>query len=658
MQIAPPPLRWRRAHAVFLGALALLFLLGIGFELHGYSISMWREIIDGSEPDEILAGKARLIRGDDWFITLPLALSQRSHEPAFPRVNENIGFGMPMLVPFPLPVAHPLTLLRPATWGFFVGSDIGLAWLWWGRLLGLFGAAAFVLLAISGDRLRLAVPGAALLTASPFFLFWGLRPVPSAVSAILTFLAGLALVFARRPAAILVSGLALGVAAASFMLALYPPFQVPLALLFAALAAALVWEHRAALDFRHLPLVRGIALLGGLLILAGSVGLLFADAGEAIAALRESEYPGRRAPGGVTRVAGELLGANLWLALRTEEWGSLENICEAAGFWLLSPVLLAAALTSARSRIGPVEMVLAAAVFGFGLHAVVGLPEALGRTFPLLDPPPRRTMIAFGIAEVALLVRLLARRDIGRPTNLFLAAVIAFGWAALVAFAAWQLNAPVTGAAFGPGVALAAVNGALAFLALRTRFVWSPIALAALGSLVASAWFNPVVRGGTGYLYENPLSRRIVALDRAHDRDSTWLVFGNLQLPNLLRILGVHALNGVHPVPRPELWARLDSSGLMRRVYDRFAHVGFAVAPGSRPRLRAVGEDLVMVGLWPSPAMLSALGVTHVLVWSEERADLEPYEDLVELGAVGNTQLYAVPDVREPDGVAGKGGSP
>ena len=119
--------------------LALLATL-VALRLHGFSISAWHQVIDGSAPAEVLLGEPRPIRSDDWKVQLPLAFAQGASEPRFPRVNERIGFGQSALLPIELPVADGLVVFHPTLWGFFLGDDVGMSWLWWSRVLGLFTA--------------------------------------------------------------------------------------------------------------------------------------------------------------------------------------------------------------------------------------------------------------------------------------------------------------------------------------------------------------------------------------------------------------------------------------------------------------------------------------------------------------------------------------
>ena len=103
---APPPIQsasvplivFNRPHKIFLATIGTAFLLLIGFRLHGFSISCWRDHIDHTPHSEVLLGKARDIRFDDFQINIPCLMAQRAHEPAFPVINTNIGCGTNMLL--------------------------------------------------------------------------------------------------------------------------------------------------------------------------------------------------------------------------------------------------------------------------------------------------------------------------------------------------------------------------------------------------------------------------------------------------------------------------------------------------------------------------------------------------------------------------------
>ena len=71
---------------------ALLLALSI-LHIHGFSLPCWHEVIDRSPEPEVLLGRGRLTRSDDWAVGLPAILSQSVHRPRFPVWNRLIGEG-------------------------------------------------------------------------------------------------------------------------------------------------------------------------------------------------------------------------------------------------------------------------------------------------------------------------------------------------------------------------------------------------------------------------------------------------------------------------------------------------------------------------------------------------------------------------------------
>jgi len=169
---------------------------------------------------------------------------------------------------------------------------------------------------------------------------------------------------------------------------------------------------------------------------------------------------------------------------------------------------------------------------------------------------------------------------------------------------------------------------------------WLPMAALAAASCVVGAWFNPLVRGGSAYLRENALSRAILEVDRAHGGDTTWVSFGDYVTPNLFRILGVRALNGVIPVPQFELWAPLDPKGHARSLYNRFAHVVFTPSPVREPRFEQLAYDAFAVHVDPGSDALRALGVTHMLVETDDPAGFAARSGATRLASVGRRHLF------------------
>lgn len=637
------PLAPLRSTRSVLAALALLFALLVSLHLHGFSISVWQQWIDGSPPDEVLLGRPQQIRIDDYAVILPLAFAQERHDPPFPVLNTLIGQGQNMLVPFSLPVWHPVTLFRPDTWGFFLGADTGMSWRWWSRTLGLFAVAWLLLLVVTGGDRPLSAFGALFLVESPFYQFWALRPAPVTINAGLLVLAALGVAFACRPHWIALGGMLLGYAAVGFVLALYPPFQVPLAYLALLLFGALTLAHRDALELRAKAGWRAAALLLAAVIALSGVALFLGAAGTEVERMQDTAYPGHRLSLGGGRSVADLLAATIGAPLLVSDYGPLLNACEAAGFWLLSPVLLAAVLwrwAASGQRPDGVVLALGGAWTVLALHATTHMPAWLARATLWSLVPGHRSVVALGLVEVLLVARLLSRAP---PTHGSLRVGLSVAWGVAVAGFGVELAQELPDIHLAGALGFGLANAVLAWIALAPRRPWLGMAAVAVASCAVSSWFNPLMRNGSEMLRDNELARAVIEVDQEHEGASVWVAFANMGLANLFRAVGVHSVDGVHPVPQLELWQALDPGGVEVESYNRYAHVVFRAAGSVQPTFLRTHTDVFRVLVNPASPALHTLGVTHVVVDSRRAREIAERGGAVWLRSVGRYHLLREP---------------
>ena len=631
-----------RARALLLG-IGVAFVLLVGLHLHGFSLAAWHSELDGSAPAEVLLGKAREERWDDWMVHLPLALAQVAHKPRFPVINENIGIGMNMLVPISIPVWHPVALFRPITWGFFLGRDFGISWMWWTRVLGLLGVWFLVFLALTRGRVGLSLGGALLLLLSPFLQFWSFNAAPFGIYAGLTWLAATGLATAARPRAILASGIALGWSGACLALETYPPYQLILGYLVLVLLVGFLWENRGALELRRNGGTRVLALSIAVLIAGAAVAWLWSGAHDAIAVLQNTEYPGRRISTGGDKPLWQLWTANLWIPLQVADYGPLGRYTSsAASFWLVSPMIAAALLVRRLAYREPVPPLLAGLATYCGVILVYcgnGLPEWFLRASLLGLVPAERALLGLGFADAALLVGFLATPAPARKSIWYADGAIAMAWSAGLALCARSLAIALPEARPAWLALLVAANGAVAFAILRRVSAAALVAALAGGLAACTLWFNPLAVGGSSYLLENPLSRVILEIDRLAGGKTVWSTYGDDKVANLFRVLGVHSLNGVHPIPELALWRRIDPLGSNAIHYNRFAHVWV----GEERAGRRFGhmQDVLALYTDPEEGVLEQLGVTHLLARMDSSAGrrLQRYKPVARVGPFGIFEL-------------------
>jgi hypothetical protein len=602
-------LRSRPGWAVHAAA-GVAFFLSVSLGIHGFSLPLWRGIIDQSQPHEVLAGTPQPILSDSWIVYLPMILSQRHSPSPYSTVSPVIGDpGQSMLTTFPVPVKHVLTLFRPHLWGYFLGDNAGLAWHW----------AFFTLITFQGFFLLCRIVGHAALGFSlalgiaaalaPFFHLWGMVDSPFATFAVLSAICLWKAFQAPLMSRAVAWGAGGGYFATCLVFLMYPPYGVTLAywVLFVLVGAALESPGGADLRLRHL-----LTLVTCAVVPAAMLALFVHHEAENLSIVANTVYPGTRAlTGGGLPVLHEFSSWYFLAPTRIRDWGHFGNVCEASSYLLLTPVILGVVVLR-RLRGEPVEPLVLAMLAYIALVVAwqtIGFPLVVARLSLWSKVPETRAIIGLGPAEILLLCRLFANRGpvLGRwPVLAGVGAVLALvglGFGYLLARTLVPLN---------PG---RIVFGGLAFALVATAFLGAPRlapwCLAAV-SAALSIGFNPLVLRGTRYLQENPLARAMKKAEAA-DPGARWLVMNDAGLANYPRMLGIHALNGVHFYPQWAFWKALDPRREHLEAYNRYAYVNVLLGRGA-PSIWSPQPDVVNVMLDPASDEFRRLAVRYVLM--------------------------------------------
>ncbi|HSU86999.1 MAG TPA: hypothetical protein VLI42_09735, partial [Chthoniobacterales bacterium] len=563
-----PVIHFDARHRALVLFLVGLFVVSVGLHLHGFSLAEWHEQLDGSPPNEVLFGQPRIIRMDDWAAALCTILAQREHHPAFPVVNQNIGLGANMVVsPIKTPVLHYVTLFRPHLWGYFLGRDLGLAWHWWTLLLGLFYSYFLCFLLVSGGRFLVAVSGALLIACSPFFQFKSLEYGEIAIFAGLIFVAFAMVVFSPSRRQRVVGGLFFGWSAGGLALNFYPASQIPLAYLMGFLAAGFLLQHRVTLraqgEWRH----RLICLGGGAALAALAVGAFVVQGWPILQILNHTVFPGQRFVTGGDYPCWRIFANDFFLQCFLTHNLPGTNISEYGSFLFFFPLLAVwAGYRMWREReINFVVLSIVLFCFALTTFAILGFPAWLSALTFMSKVPPNRSMVALGAANAALLCAVVSWPHPNEPGKAA-AFILTACWGIFLVSVATSITRNYSAVPFSELLLPAVGLTMLGYGLMRERLKHASLLLLALVSIGASCWFNPLVRGGSAYLYRNPLAAKMRSLS-AHHPGARWATFGNMFLPDYPRLLGLPAINGTEPCPQFDFWARLDPQ---RREFDEY----------------------------------------------------------------------------------------
>lgn len=610
-------------HGILLAATVALFGLMLALRINGWSMPIWHKIIDGSAPREVLWGEPREIRSDDFLLDLDESLAQRRAVPAFPLVNPDIGSGQFMGAPISVPSGAFFTLFRPFTWGFFIGPDAGLAWKWWGLELGLFYSLFLVFMLVSRGWFAVSLWAGLAAVFSPYFQFWSFHKAEITIHWAGAFVAGACILAARSRPAIWAAGAFLGWSLAAMGLDhMYPPIFVVLGWLLVFAAAAWAWTNRRLLPWRERIGTRLAAAAAAVAIAGGAFAFFWIRYRPYIAAMSHTVYPGQRFSTGGGLPLWALFGHDLLAEIWNPQTPWMTNICESASFILLFPaVWMFTLLMALRGRRGwdPWVVILAPYFIALLIFGYWGFPGWLAHLTLFGMVTANRTQLGLGLADLLMLVAaaagLRANPAPGRPVRLALLA----GWIVLQGvFAIWfRSHWPSLG---WPGVALGLAFQAVLvglFWVLR-RPVWS-LAVLAAASFLYTAWFNPWVRGGGDYILHNPLSRAIRAIAQSDRNQHRWVVFGDMRMNNLPRMLGVKSIGGYEGVPDFNIWKAFDPDGRYRDVYNQSAYSAF-VWGGAEASFTTVWPGYFHVSVDPASPAFAALGVRYFLVCDEPEA--------------------------------------
>jgi len=637
-----------RRHKILLAILAVMFVSAVSMRIHGWSLPYWHHWIDNSAADEIIEGRAEGIRGDDFVIEIPIILSQVLHRPSFPRINTTLGTGLNAVVPMRVPSLHSVSMLfRPTTWGFLIGADVGLAWMWWTLTLGIFYTSFLCFMFFSKNNFWISTLAAFTFVASPFVQFWSMHKGEIICHAFLAIVTGAYLLFSQRRSVIWMASGFLGWTLTGLVIDfMYPPFLVSVCYLLLFLAVGTLLDHRKIIRHLNFRLERLFAFFLCCAGAAVAIGAFFWESHSAIEAIHGTFYPGARFLQGGTWPVWAILNSTLFARMSGTHWQGVGNICEASSFVLFFPllILLSKERWKDKSHQWTVDLILLYLIF-LVVYAVWGIPVWFAKYSLFSKVLSQRIVMSLGMGDAILIVGLSAKIARGEmlPRSTAIRASLLWSCLLLVSglllmrvwpeFKIWHL---LFGVLVHFMLAVALLVGGM------TRTFWATLAII---SILITMRFNPIVKGGTNYITNNPLSQRIRQIDEEEHGQSKWVVYGDLEMENLFRMIGVHTLGGYHPQPDFSLWSHFDPAGRLReKVYNQCAHVLFQYSESTQPEVYLAWEFGGAIGVKVNPAapIFRELGVRYFLVHHSLRSQIERTNKLVPIFSYGNYIIYTL----------------
>lgn len=634
----------------FLGVCFGLFVLLTLAKMHYSSIPYWNQVIpDGSDPKRgLMAGKPLPIRIDEWGVSTPFILSQVQN--GFPLENQALGGERPALVGY-YPVKHLVSVFRPDYWGFFLLSpEQGYAWWWQFKVIGSLVALTLLLLLLTRNNFWLSVFGAFWIVFSSGVARWSFYLLPNLLPGALLLVASIYLFYGRSVKTLLVNGVLFVWAFATFALALYPPYQIPLGYLLIFLLVGFVWRefHRDWL-FDKLPaklLTFGLAFAA----LGAIFYTYYRDAKASIDVMSHTVYPGQRSEtGGTGFIANWFSEYYGWLvddARFPKEW---LNICELSHFITFAPVIFLSIilLFGYTRKVDPLLLAVSLFVLIFWAWIEVGFPAGLAKITLLNMSPTRRAQVPFGVGNVFLTLLYLdyVRKHPIKVSGTVSALAIA-GVIALMAYAAvLNLNDSAgffkAHQVFLPTIFFTAL--AVSLLPF-VRFPYQTVAfcLAIFLFVMPNLKANPLSKG-LAPITDNALYKNVRELHEQEPK-ARWVVIGSQYITYMVAATGVNQLSGVKNLPDFKTMRVLDPTAKRDSAYNRYAHTVYYTYIDGRDTtiINNTFEDGYAVGVDPCSPKLKKLNVKYfVFDRQPQPAEIRCLRQVKKLGSL---EIYRTND--------------
>lgn len=568
----------------------------------------------------VIAGAPRTVRSDEWNVITPIIVEQSRG--GFSSQLQ-IGLGAHNLnVIGDVPTTNWSTLFRP--WdlpSLVLGSTQGFASRWWLlSLLLIFGSYALILELT--DRIDLSIYFSLGIWLSPFFQWWYASGTLATVG--MGFLALFFVLRALRSTRYALLGYSLGAAWASvgFVFVLYPPFQIPVALIIGSVAVGEIGHLVQSRQFAWKRTLTAGAGIGAAVV--ALVAAWFVGNSVTISEITGTIYPGHRTLTGGGAILGNVLSAPFGLELALHGANALvaTNQSEISSFLILGPFALIQFFFIRRSQLDLrskwIFGMLSIAFLVFAAWMFVGLPTVIARLLFLDQVGPGRAIIGLGLSGFLMLAVLTGsvlrshRHEAGHKNRSWysvddLSTVIGGAICGVLALAMYlwagsklQAENPALGLSMLQVVLLSGFAGATIGFLAGCRIKIGGVLLILL-SLSAGIVVNPFYQG-LEPLSQSKIIQSFSALasKQQDPGKKKWVALEGTPVPDLLTASNLPTVNAVQLFPDQQFWKGFVPGKSAATIWNRYANLVFSAgAAGSHNMVSLLQTDQIRVSFDP-----------------------------------------------------------
>lgn len=549
----------------------LILAICVVFEISGSSIGCWNNFLDGKEKNVIL-GKSRSIRSDEWAVNTPMAFSQKFNKTGkFKYFSDTIrGDKTDTFIVYGQPVYSPFMIYRIFQIGYlFLGISRGLSFFWCARFIFLLLVSFDMMMIITNKKRLLSLIGALLIGFSPIISWWfainGLVEMLISGQLAIILLTKYLRTCDFKKRIIYLIGIA--ICAGTYLLTFYPAWQIPLIYVFAGLGIWTIIENwkQCKIEKRDIISIITIAVIFLLSIIA-----IFAKSWDTIKIVMNTTYPGKRCETGGGMI-NKFISYPLNMFLGIKDTGIDTNVCEMSTFFDLFPIgIMLALYTIFNNKKDNLLKIMLIIVTFLSVWCIYGFPEKVAKITLLSYSPAGRAFLAIGLLNIFILIRSVAILD--KKINMKTSFIISMIISVLITLINIKVYPSYVGKKYAVVILITMFTMIYSILRYNQKICKYLLTIITIFVIILCGGIVNPIQKGIDDIYNQEIINKIYEIN--NEDSGLWIVEGS-DFPkiNIPIMVGAATINSTNVYPNLERWKSLDETGIYEEIYNRYAHI-------------------------------------------------------------------------------------
>lgn len=617
----------------YLIGLYFLLILVIG-KFNGSSIEKWDNII---EPDyqvegNVIVGKTRGIRSDEWLVSTPITLTQAANDKPFNAINTILRDTDTLVTLYPnLPAKASNLLSAPNNTGYLIlDTERAYSLSWYFIYFVLFFATFEMFMILTSGSKKFSFVGSVLITLSPVVQWWQSASIPAYGALAVTLF--YYFIKEKNKWKKLLLSILFGYSGFLYIMCLYPAWQVPYAYCYLILLIWILIKEKKDLAWKNL-----LYLFPTLIVIIGLMVTIFIPNIDTYKAMTSTVYPGARMNLG----GGEYKTLFSYVASFFYPYKDIGNPCELAQYISLFPIpMFYAIYIMIKNKKVDLFLTLSVIVSMFLIiWAMFPLPKIVSRVTLMYMSTEPRVQTAIGYLSILMIVYILSKYEKNDKINKK-QLIISFVIGLVSSFITVKISNSVLEDKFPDYLSLCTslislivfsiVIGLFILNNKKTNIILSVMFV--IISIICGAFVSPIYQG-LDVFYEKPLSKEIQKLV-SENKDYTFMTVFNGTIPtnradnyiaNYIAVNGAKTVNTTNQIPNLKLYYKLDKNKKYENIYNRYEHVLVNLVE-DETNFELIATDMIVINLNYDDICLT--DTNYLVTISSDGKGLEKFEKI------------------------------